>query len=401
MEFSSHYDFVILGEHPAGLWAARHLLELEKKVLILPLEKDSGLNAAPRRVFQDFGWNETDWVDRRTDPIQILTPERRFRLGQNAEEVEAEYQFQFGERPGSQPDPEILRGLAYLARGAETGPTFSEDWKLWVKRATDAIYLEKEPGYLSRRMLRNLMDQGAHVAKPGQLKQIFIDKKTLVGVQLEGTSKMISTKSGLICSHFDFVKSLMSESFPSLSEPIGWNFEMRFECAQSSLPKGLSNRMVYIEARAPILEILQEVPGHFHLRTPLPILESTFGRSFQRRLCERMIKVCERIIPDLEYNLRRVTPDLRDPEKTESVDLPMLYPFQDLHRIPLNRVFYSSSRTLGSQSPVANLFMASDESHPRSGFFGAYQAVIQAFETLNKREQVTHYLSASVVNELS
>ena len=37
MDFLNHYDFVILGEHPAGLWAARHLLSLEKKVLILPL----------------------------------------------------------------------------------------------------------------------------------------------------------------------------------------------------------------------------------------------------------------------------------------------------------------------------------------------------------------------------
>jgi hypothetical protein len=94
-----------------------------------------------------------------------------------------------------------------------------------------------------------------------------------------------------------------------------------------------------------------------------------------------------------------VVPDLRDPEKTESVDLPRLYPFQDPHRIPLSKVFYGSSRSLGHQSSIQNLFIVSEESNPGVGMRGAYQAALQVFESLNKRDQVNHYLSSSHLNE--
>jgi hypothetical protein len=401
MEFSGEYDFVVLGEHPAGLWAALRLLQLERKVLVLPFGRDSGLNVLPKVVLRDFGWEGAEWLAAPADPIQILTPERRFRVGGTAAEVDAEYEFQFGTLPGESPSPEILRGLAYLARGSETGPVFSADWKLWVQRAIDAVYVEKEPGFLIRNMLRHLASLGAHVAKTGQLKQVFVDKKALVGVQLEGTSRMISTRSGLICSHYDFVKSHLNETLPALSEPIGWNLEMKFECAPSSRPSGLSRRMVYVETGAPVLEIIQPSPGYFNLRTPLPLSGFTMSRGYQRRLCERMIKVCERIIPDLEYNLRRVVPDLRDPEKTESVDLPMLYPFESVTEVPAGRLFFSASKSLGCLSPVQNLYIASEESYPRVGFRGAYQAAIQFFESLNKRDQVNHYLSSSHINEFN
>ena len=137
MEFSSHYDFVLLGEHPAGLWAALRLLELEKKVLILPLGRDSGLNASPKSVIRDFGWKDSEWLDRGSQPIQIITPNRRFRVEGTPEDLEAEYEFQFGQKPAGNPSYEILRGLAYFARGSEAGPVFAEDWKLWVQRALD------------------------------------------------------------------------------------------------------------------------------------------------------------------------------------------------------------------------------------------------------------------------
>ncbi len=399
MEFSSRYDFVVFGEHPAGLWAALRLLELEKKVMVLPLGNESGMNAVPRVVLRDFDWKDVADSARESGPIQILTPERRFRVGSTTADLESEFEFQFGAKPSGEVSPEILRGLAYLARGAENGPVFSDDFGLWAHRALDTVYIEKERGFLVQKMLGVLRDKGAHIARTGQLKQIFVDKKCLVGVQLEGAAQMISASAGLICSNYDSVKGLINESLPSGSEPIGWNFEMGFECAVSALPEGLSGRMLYIQPGAPILEILQQVRGQFLLRTPLPISPESLERSFQRRLCERMIKVCERIIPDLEYNLRKVVPDLRDPERTESVDLPRIFPFQDPHRIPLGRLFYGSSRSLGHQSPIQNLFIASEESHPRVGLRGAFQAAVQVFESLNKRDQVNHYLSASHVNE--
>ena len=399
MEFSSHYDFVVLGEHPAGLWTALRLLDLDKKVMILPLGHDSGLNAVPRVVLRDFGWNEVAEAVRDSGPIQIITPERRFRVGTTIDDLETEFEFQFGAKPSGEISPEILRGLAYISRGAENGPVFAEDWALWAHRALDTVYLERENGYLVQKMLGVLREKGAHISRKGQLKQIFVDKKSLVGVQLDGTAQMISAGAGMMSANYDHVKALINDSLPSASEPIGWNFEMSFECAVSALPMGLSGRMLYVQPGAPILEILQPMQGQFLLKTPLPMTPESLDRSYQRRLCERMIKVCERIIPDLEYNLRRVIPDLRDPERTESVDLPRIFPFDDPHRIPLGRLFYGSSRSLSHQSSIQNLFIVSEESHPRAGLRGAFQAAVQVFESLNKRDQVNHYLSAAHVNE--
>jgi hypothetical protein len=382
MEFSSSYDYVILGEHPAGLWAARRLLTMEKKVLILPLGKDSGINALPKRVASDFGWTEQDWVDRGADSIQILTRDRRFKLGQSIQDFESEFKFQFGS-PWSKDSTlplDLVRGLAYLGRGAETGPVFSSEAGFWIKRAFDTLYFEKEYGHLTRRMIRHLLELGAHVAKPRQLKQVFVDKNVLVGVQLLGNSRMISTKAGLVCAHYDYVKGYLSETTPALSQPLGWYFDVKFECSTSVIPAGLTNRMVYVEDGAPILEITQEGKGFFHLRTPLPLHEETLSRGFQRRLAERMLKVCEKLIPDLEYNLIRVSPDVTDPDKAESLDLPRLYPFEDLIRVPIEKLFYGGGNGLGFQSSFVNLYLANEESNPREGLWGAYHSVDQIFE---------------------
>lgn len=387
MELLGEYDCVFLGEHPAGLWTALQLADLDKKILILPLDSTESLSSLPRQVALDFGWIEEDW-DRGNDGLQILTPERRFRIPTTLEGFEREYEFQFGDLPGSSSDVsnEIVRGLAYYARGSETGPVIGQEWKAWASLCLNTVHFEKEPGHVVRRMLRQLSSRGVHIARAGALKQIFLDRGNLVGVQLAGSSRMIATKTGFFCTHLDYLKTFMTEKIPVASDPQGWRFSMRFSCNPNSLPVGLGSRMLYVGRGAPILEIRQARPGEFILSTQLPLGDESFDRGYQRRLCERMLRVCQNIIPDLEYNLQVLVPELRDPDRAEKSELPKLFPFQAGHEVPCDRLVYGASRGLGSQSPVGHAFLVGAEANPRQGMWGAFQSAAASLEAYSKKD---------------
>jgi hypothetical protein len=389
MELSSSYDFVILGENPAALWAARHLLALEQKVLILPMGHDSGMNIMPLKALDVFGLRAEEGANRSAHPMQVLFQGHRFRLGRSMDELKEEFNFHFGkDSAGKLEIPnELLRGMNYFIHGSETGPALPESWSQLSARYLETIYFEEEKGWLNRRLLKKLSEAGAHVARQSQLKQIFLDRKTFVGVQLAGTSRMIAAKNAILGAHFDYLKGFMNEPVSESSRPIGWNFDLRFECSPEALPLGMSTRMIHVEKDAPVLEIVQERVGRFRLSTHLPLQDRTLERGEQRRLAERMLKVCESLIPDLEYNLKSVSPDIRDPERVETVALPALYPFQDLHQIPMERLSYGVGSALGFQCSVNGLYLVGHEANPRDGVWGSFQAANQAIEHIAKKDQ--------------
>ena len=131
--------------------------------------------------------------------------------------------------------------------------------------------------------------------------------------------------------------------------------------------------MIYIEEQAPVLEIFQERPGHFRLSTALPMRDSTLERGEQRRLAGRMLKVCESLIPDLEYNIKKIIPDLRDPERTEWTDLPALYPFLELKKIPSQILTFGSGTQPPPLSPLAGVWITHEEVSPKDGTWGSFR----------------------------
>ncbi len=389
MELSHSYDFVILGEHPAGLWAAKQLLSLGQRVLIIPMGFDRGANVLPRSVAAAFQIPESDYSSRESNPIQILAGGKRVRVSPTQAEFQDEIHFNYGAplKAGEVPKTDLLRGLAYLVRGAETGPSLPDDWALISSQLFDTVYFEKEKGWLNRFMLQSLKAQGASIAPLRSLKQVFVDRKSLVGVQLAGTSKMIAVKACFLNAQVEILNTFFNERLSLKSAPISWNFEIVFECGLDFLPVGLTTKMIYVEKDAPILEVNHETPGRFRLKTSLPLSISSMDRGEQRRLAERMLRVAENLLPDLSYNIKKVTPDLRDPDRAMSIELPGLYPFQELKRIPADLLNYGAGSTLGFQTPVQNLFISNEEVYPKLGIWSGYQAVTQALDQFGKREQ--------------
>ncbi len=391
MDFFSQYDFVIIGEHPAALWAARKLLRSDLRVLILPLGHHSGANVLPRQALGDFDWNPSAWPDRDGDPIQVLSPGHRFRVVSDDEERKEEFKFHFGKDPASNvmASPEFFRGLRCLQLGRDPGVAFdpgAAGMEL-LNQVNGTVYHDGESGWVTRRLLSRLEEWGAHVARPGQLRRIFLDRKNFVGVQLLGTSRMVAARYGILACQLDHLRSMMSEDLDLRSKPSGWTFDVRFECAPDVIPPGLGTRMLVVESGAPVLEVLREGKGQFRLRITLPMSESTLARDEQRRIAERMLAVCQKLIPDLEYNLRKVVPDVRDPERAETVDLPRLHPFDDLSRIPLERLVYDETSSLPLETGVPNLFLIGEESLPSAGIHGGFEVAKRMFDLLAKREQ--------------
>lgn len=382
MNLLSEYDCVIIGEHPAGLWAAKHLLDLGMTVLIIPTETHGGGNVLPKKVAEAFQMGAGT-------ELQIITPTRRTRLVQSIAELKDEYRFNYGSELSKDqpPHPDFFRGVAYWVRGAETGPLLPDQWPALYAKLFETVYFDEPTGYLVDVLLRALEKQGAYVVKPGQLRQIFTDQKRVVGVQLSGTSKMIAVKTIFANTQFDYINQFLNEKLPQHSAPIGWNFEISFECSTEFLPIGLTPRMIYVQKDAPVLELFQEWLGRFRLKTTVPFQDFTLDRGNQHRLASRMLKVCEDLLPDLQYNLKRVTPDLRDPERAITTELPAIYPFETLSKIPPALLTYGAGTGLGFQSSVQGLYLSGDEVNPRDGFWGAFEAVEKAFEAWAKRDQ--------------
>jgi hypothetical protein len=388
MNDSTDFDGVVFGESPAGLWLAKQLLAKGQKILVIATGTSGTQNALPRFAVEDLGLERFVKANRETNPIQILTPTRRVRLFQDDARLKAELEFQFG-LPfslGAAPNTSLLRGLAYWVRGNETAPVLQEEWQSLYARWFDTVYFDEPAGFLSQMLLGELEKSGATIVKPGSLRRIFIDRKAFVGVQLANTSKMISVQRAFLNTNLDFLNRFFNEPMSVRSSPLAWKFEMSFECDPASLPVGITDRMLYVEEGAPVLEIFQEKPGRFRLKTTLPLQDYSLDRGEQRRLAARMLKVCEGIFPDLEYNLRKVSPDLRDPDRAMGIDLPKLYPFQDLKSVPPQLLSYGVGGPTISPNPLPGVWITNEEVYPREdamGGFEAAKAALKAIEAAN------------------
>lgn len=389
----SNYDFVIFGEHPAALWGGVLALEAGFKVLVAPFGATTAKTIIPKFAAEKLGVQ----VSRQEDPIQILTSDRRFRLGEDMESWSAEHEFCFNQPidPVMGPRADVMRGFAYLYRGAETGPAVSQSWSEVANRVTQTVFLSDQQPELKKTCFNLITQKGGTILPDASVEQIFVERKRFVGVQLHGKSHVITVEQGIFSAPLPYLQPLLNidgrhEMLKLKSRPLGWHFEIQIQISPDAIPPGLTSRMIYVQKGAPIVDIRhltrEKAPGRFRLRVTLPFDESSLKRPEQRRIAQRLVRLMSELIPDFSYNVREVIPEIRDPERTEVEELPKLYPFETLDHIPLSRLIYGVPG-IGWKTPVQGLGIASDEADPSLGEWGPYRAIQSIFHNWFKRAE--------------
>ena len=87
-------------------------------------------------------------------------------------------------------------------------------------------------------------------------------------------------------------------------------------------------------------------------------------------MLRQLIEIC----PFIEKQMAYICPEFRPASREE---LKEIYPFDSLESIPESLRVYNGSG-VGSRSGIGGLFVASDESSPKLGSFGASIASIEA-----------------------
>lgn len=388
MSVYPQYDFVIFGESPIALWAGLTLLKAGKRVIVFPMGTEGSFEGVPRVVAEDFGLDRKDYPNRKKDPIQIIYTNHRFRVGETREEFSQECRFHLGHElnPIEPLSGELVRGLEFLATGVDPVEAPSDSWSKVFDRVGQTLYFDQKRGWLTQQLLSCLQERGATVCAVRDLAHIFVEKGGLVGVQLLGSSKAISVKEAFVGIDWYSLEKKMSEKKSLRTMPVRWTYDIQFEIAEESIPIGLTSRMIVVERGAPLLQLFHRGAGRFILRSSLPFQEDSLDRGIQRKMALRMLKVCEKLIPDLNYNLKAVYPDLRNPEKAENQDLPELFPFQALSEIPVSLYRYDGGRSgIGKKAPYKGFYIASPEADPASGWIGALSATQKHLEAIFTR----------------
>jgi hypothetical protein len=403
------FDFAVFGEHPAALWGALMALESGFKVMVVPLGFDPERSLIPKAVAASAGLPA-----QKDDPaLQVLTSSHRFLVGPDLAALEKEHQFCFSKSidPNLGPNAEILRGLVYLVRGDETAPTVSESWAVNASRLTQTRFLTPGTQDIHSLLLEKIKKKGGTVFKDGEISQIFIEHKRLVGVQLRGQSSVISIDQGILAAPLVLLQPLLNVDGRnrllkmSSNPPLGWRFEIEIRASADSIPMGLGSRMVYAQKDSPIVDIRHlgalNQAGVFRLRILMPFHEQSLDRGHQRRMAQRLVRLMSDLIPDFSYNVKQVIPEIRDPEQTELQELPKIYPFQTLEEIPLHLRVHGHPG-LGFKTPVQGLSLVNDESDPRLGEWGAYQAIQSVFKAwLKKAEPLEQAKRQPLVDRVS
>lgn len=268
-----------------------------------------------------------------------------------------------------------------------------------------AFFLEHQgvaiPGGI--RTLHNLLAEiakqwGVQRAHVYQMERMFIDKDRFVGFQMKDESergKLVSVKGGILGCSLDHAKPLITGDgkttrtlLKKSPEPLGWRFTISIRVDRKGIPFGLGRRSIWVEPGAPHLEIEVVDPSVYSLkgssdacivflRTVLPFKQFSLDPVYRRKTAARMFEVAREQIPFFDRHVldtypNENTPDTQDP-----------YAFEKIEAIPENlRVIDQNG--VGSQSGVQGLFVATGESYPELGSFGAYLSGIQAVSRFYK-----------------
>ncbi len=391
------YDWAILGDHPSAFWTAQILANSGLSVLVLPLISSGSAisSSSTLRFFERTSFPSFLAEDAPAELVQILTPSRRVMLYPDRELLEQELFSVYGKanRP-----KDLIQGLEFMVRGHDLGRFASESFDTLIKRVQGQRYFSYGKVQIAELLKDQLRRSGVHVIEDRKLQQIFVDAKGVSGVQLEGQSKTVSIKSALMCTSWEHSQGLFASEpvtlFPGRENKraLGWWFCIQFTMNSEMLPPGATSKMIYSEENGPIVEVerlsvhLRRGTQSWIARTLLPYDPQSLNRVVQRKTSQRLFRLLQSILPFLEYAVSEISPDIRDPEKVEEVELPAFYPFQKLAEIPPHLLAYGG-QDLGFLTPHPQIYRAYRDAFPRFGDLGCYHACANAVMDWAKRNQ--------------
>lgn len=369
-----HYDWIIIGDHPGALSASLSLIDAGLSVLVVPNLEEENRQAIH---LEESNWCPEFLAPEGLDPVQILTPDRRFKVLSSEADFQSEWKEVFG--VNSNPSEihqkkyqDLAKGLSFIYRGHDLSVPMNDDFKRCLLKAREQRYFPGGKTALKRYLKNKIIKNGGQVLEHERCQQIFVDGKGFKGIQLHGASKMITAQAGIVAMYWESAKLLLSQAQSLKSDPKAWWFTFQFQIPEEMVPLGATTKMIFADHAAPAVEIEQK-GAVWIARTLVPFSESSLEREFQRKTAQRIFKLLESIFPFIEYGASDLNPDLKDPERVESYDLVQLYPFRDLAHIPASLLAFGGNG-LGHQLPFANLFLAHDESYPTYGEWAGYHS---------------------------
>jgi hypothetical protein len=320
----------------------------------------------------------------------------------------------------------VSEGLWYWVTSCnQKDPRISDLVHIWSLSRVSGAFKGGLTAY--REFLVNLAVRlGAHVPVKTECKRIFVEKGRFAGVQIANRGNMILTQGGIIgCPLSKVHDNLIYTGRKWLHRkkkgpvPVGWKFTLAMTVHKESIPIGISNRLIWQEQNAPVFEVeiadLEDYKVDYHvggsshkvlyLRTVMPFSLESLDSDFQRLTAARMVRQAMEIMPFLEYHVTRLYPEFRGsgkqralfhmPNETETPSkeevesqsqLQELYGFEKLENIPSNLFVYDPKvKGVGPHSGIEGLFVASEESYPALGGFGATVAAFESVATLVQR----------------
>jgi hypothetical protein len=436
------YDWIGLGNHPAVYWAAIQFLKLGLSALVVPrLSNLGGVAGSPHQAnwVPLSNWvplwahrDLQDYSSTHHHQVQILTAQRRFQIKSNTlnanvdDDWNSEFKIQYGHLPPAtvaetqQPHlRDLIKGLAHIARGHDLSPALPNDALKLMHAARDQLWI---PG--GRKMLTGLYRAevealGGVVADQESCQQILLDSNGFKGIQLQDHSTTIASSMALLGTNVEWAQGLSTAKNSHhdtdgafQSSPTGWWFTLNFKVRSESVPVGTTQMMVYAVDGSPVIEIenrtgdsvgtasvLSGEVQSWSARTLLPFQSISLSREYQRKIAQRLFKVVGQYFPFIEYSITDLSPDLRDPEQVENVDLVQAYPFRDLSSIPPHLLCYGGTG-LGHRTSFTGFSLAYEESYPRLGDRGSYYAAASVIADWIKQQPKPQKEVPAAVNDV-
>ena len=247
-----------------------------------------------------------------------------------------------------------------------------------------------------RRFLLGLARRaGATVPRNLECRRIFVESGEVVGVQVSRRGKMISMNAAILGCSLDHAEKYLYHSgsrrgakrLKVAPRPHGWKFTLGMTVHEEAIQQGIGHRLVWKERGAPALEVEVADPDDYYLgksatrllfvRTWMPFSQESLSASYQRLIAARMFRQMMDLFPFLEYHVIRVYPDFRNEVAPRQEELSEIYNFTQPHHIPDN-LRAIEGEGLGFFSGLQRLYVASNESYPSWGSYGATVAAIEA-----------------------